>query len=163
MWTLSCGKWDLVPRSRMEPRPLALGVQSLSHWTTREVPSQLRGVLFFFFPPKGFISTNSASACMLSHFSRVWLFATPWTVAPGSSVQVRLLEWVAIPSSRGIFPTQGSNPGFLGLLHCRWGLYHWATREALTNSLCSSFLSASSLRCPCVPPCFLALLSLCTL
>ena len=32
----------------------------------------------------------------------------------GSSVhgifQARILEWVAMPSSRGIFPTQGSNP-----------------------------------------------------
>ena len=39
---------------------------------------------------------------------------------PGSSVhgilQARILEWVAISFSRGIFPTQGSNPG---LLHCR--------------------------------------------
>ncbi|CAI9152038.1 unnamed protein product [Rangifer tarandus platyrhynchus] len=38
----------------------------------------------------------------------------------GSSVhgilQARILEWVAIPFSRGIFPTQGLN---LGLLHCR--------------------------------------------
>ena len=38
---------------------------------------------------------------------------------PGSSVheifQARILEWVAISFSRGIFPTQGSNPGFL---HC---------------------------------------------
>ena len=37
----------------------------------------------------------------------------------GSSVhgilQARILEWVAISFSRGIFPTQGSNPG---LLHC---------------------------------------------
>ena len=34
---------------------------------------------------------------------------------PGSSVhgilQARLLEWVAIPFSRGMFPTQGSNSG----------------------------------------------------
>ena len=29
---------------------------------------------------------------------------------------------------QGIFPTQGSNPS---LLHCRWILYYWATREAL--------------------------------
>ena len=29
--------WDLVPRSGMEPRSLALGARSLSHWTTREV------------------------------------------------------------------------------------------------------------------------------
>ena len=35
---------------------------------------------------------------------------------PGSSVheisQARILEWVAIPFSRGIFPTQGWNPSF---------------------------------------------------
>ena len=30
--------------------------------------------------------------------------------------QARILEWVAIAFSRGIFPTQGSNPG---LPHCR--------------------------------------------
>ena len=43
---------------------------------------------------------------------------------PGSSVhvilQARILEWVAIPFSRGIFPIQGSNPG---LLLCRQILY----------------------------------------
>ena len=42
----------------------------------------------------------------------------------GSSVhgilQARILEWVAMPSSRGIFPTQGLN---LGLLLCRQILY----------------------------------------
>ena len=30
--------WDLVPGPRIEPGPPALGVQSLTHWTTREVP-----------------------------------------------------------------------------------------------------------------------------
>ena len=30
--------WDLVPWPGIEPRPPALGAQSLSHWTTREVP-----------------------------------------------------------------------------------------------------------------------------
>ena len=47
--------------------------------------------------------------CMLSRFSRVWLFAMLWTVAqPGSSVhgilknifQAKILEWIAISSSR---------------------------------------------------------------
>ena len=38
MWALSWGMWDLVPWSGMEPGPLALGAQSLSHWTTRGVP-----------------------------------------------------------------------------------------------------------------------------
>ena len=44
---------------------------------------------------------------------------------PGSSVhavlQARILEWVAIPFSRGIFSTQQLN---LGLPHCRQILYH---------------------------------------
>ena len=31
-------------------------------------------------------------------------------------LQARILEWVAMPSSRRIFPTQGLNPG---LPHCR--------------------------------------------
>ena len=35
-------------------------------------------------------------------------------------LQARILEWVAFPFSRGIFPTQGSNPG---LLHYRQILY----------------------------------------
>ena len=48
---------------------------------------------------------------------------------PGPSVhgflQARILEWIAISSSRGIFPIQDPR-----LLHCRWVLYQWATREA---------------------------------
>ena len=51
---------------------------------------------------------------------------------PGSSVhgilQARILEWVAMPSSRGIFPTQGSN---LVLLHCRQILYHLSHQRVL--------------------------------
>ena len=43
---------------------------------------------------------------------------------PGSSVpgilQARALEWVTMPSFRGIFPAQGSNPS---LLPCRRILY----------------------------------------
>ena len=35
----------------------------------------------------------------------------PWIL------QSKMLEWGAISSSRGIFPTQGSNPS---LPHCRW-------------------------------------------
>ena len=34
---LHCGGWDLVPGLGSEPRPSALGVQSLSHWTTEEI------------------------------------------------------------------------------------------------------------------------------
>ena len=71
-------------------------------------------------------------AHVLCRFSRVWLFATLWTGARQTSLskgilQARILEWVAMPSSGGIFPTQGLNPC---LLPSRQILYHWATGEA---------------------------------
>ena len=44
---------------------------------------------------------------------------------PGSSVhgilQARILEWIATPSSRGSYQTQGSNRCLLGLLHWQAG------------------------------------------
>ena len=65
------------------------------------------------------------SLCCAESLSRVQLFVTTWTVAHQAPLsmgilQARILEWVAIPSSRGIFPTQGLNPG---LPHCRRILY----------------------------------------
>ena len=67
-------------------------------------------------------------ACVLSRFSRVWLFATQWTVAcPGSSIHVDS------PSKntgvgchallQGVFLTQGSNLHLLGLLHWQAGFF----------------------------------------
>ena len=38
-----------------------------------------------------------------------------------------------------IFPTQGSNPCLLCLLHCRQIIYHWATREALRDTQVPSY------------------------
>ena len=49
---------------------------------------------------------------------------TPWTarlLSVHGILQARILEWVAMPFSKGIFPTQGSN---LGLLHFRQILYY---------------------------------------
>ena len=34
------GMWDLSPWPGIKPRPPALGAWGLSHWTTRDVPSQ---------------------------------------------------------------------------------------------------------------------------
>ena len=75
---------------------------------------------------------NSAAMNMCSILSYVWLFCNRMNCSlPDSSVHgifpARILEWVAISFSKGIFQTQGSNPG---LLHCRRILYHWATWEA---------------------------------
>ena len=64
-------------------------------------------------------------ACVLSRFSRVWLFAMLWTVAlqalcpwdsPGKNTRVSCCILL-----QGIFPTQGSNLGLLHLLHWQAG------------------------------------------
>ena len=78
---------------------------------------------------------------------------------PGSSVheisQARMLEWVAIPFSRGAFWPRDRTP-----VSCitRWILNHWATREALielvqaskhthTPNLCHPFCLSKNLFC----------------
>ena len=60
---------------------------------------------------------------------------------PGSSVhvilQARRLEWVAISTCWGIFPTQGLNSHFLSLLHYRKILYHLSHwRSSLSEAHC---------------------------
>ena len=57
--SLSCGIWDLVPWAGIEPRPPALGMQSLSHWTTREV------LWFFIFTSVVIQSVQSISRVQL--------------------------------------------------------------------------------------------------
>ena len=44
---------------------------------------------------------------------------------------------------QGIFPTKGSNPCFLCLLHCKWILYHRATVEAQALD-CTSLKSSKT-------------------
>ena len=52
-------------------------------------------VLFFSHRPP----PSDTAACVLSSFSHVWLFVTPWIAAH----QARTLEWIAMHSSRGSF------------------------------------------------------------
>ena len=58
-------------------------------------------------------------------YSHVQLFGTLWTIAcyaPLSRGFSRQEYWSGLHTLlQGIFPTQGSNPGFP---HCRWILYH---------------------------------------
>ena len=71
---------------------------------------------------------------------------------PGSSVngifQARILEWVAIFFSRGIFLTQRSNPG---LPHCRRILYHLSYQgiHCTTREIPIHSFSAQSLQEKC--------------
>ena len=66
---------------------------------------------------------------VLSSFSHVWLFATSCTSPPGSSVhgilQARILEWVAISSSRGSSqPGDGTHVSYVSCID-RQVLYHY--------------------------------------
>ena len=67
-------------------------------------------------------------AYMLSHLSCVRLFATPCT-PPGSSVhgilQARILEWLAMLSSRGSSqPREQTHVSYVSCIG-RWVIYHW--------------------------------------
>ena len=65
--------------------------------------------------------------CMLSHFSRVQLFTTLWTVARQAPLsmgilQAKTLEWVAMPSSRGSsWPRDRTCISHIHLLHWQAG------------------------------------------
>ena len=64
---------------------------------------------------------------------------------PGSSahgiLQARILEWVAIPFSRGIFLTQGLNPG---LLYCKHILYHLSHQGSSKSCFFSNLYQVTS-------------------
>ena len=105
--------------------------------TTAPVPSVLPGALGTpSWTSLGPLEGVYVCVCVCAHsVSRVWLFATPWTVAhhaplstgfTGKNIRVGrhfLLQ--------GIFLTQGLNLCLLHLLHWRGILYQWATWEAL--------------------------------
>ena len=67
-------------------------------------------------------------ACMLSRFSCVQLYETQWTVDHQAILsmgilQARILEWVAMPSSRDL-PDPGIKPTSHVSCSGRWVLYH---------------------------------------
>ena len=78
----------------------------------------------------------------VSHFSHVWLFANPWTVAHQAPLskgilQAGILEWVAIPYSRGssqpgIKPTSHELAGGFSVTEPPGKPYHHFTKGLLT-------------------------------
>ena len=63
-----------------------------------------------------FAWTPYMCVCMLSRFSRVHLFAIPWTVACQAPLSMRFSRQVGCCALyQGIFPTQGLNPHLLCL------------------------------------------------
>ena len=72
-----------------------------------------------------FVSVDSTCVCLLSHLLCPTLCNTMDCRLPGSSVheilQARILEWVAMPSSKGSSLSKGSNWPLLCLLHWQVG------------------------------------------
>ena len=122
--------------------PRLLHWRILTHWTIREAPVLV--TTFYQIPLLNHITFLSFALVTLSSFmkegkseSHSVVSATPWTVTAFSRLFClwnfpgKILEWVVIPFSRGIFSMQGSN---LGLLHCRWTqTIVWATREGFMD------------------------------
>ena len=66
--------------------------------------------------------SSPALMCMLSCFSRVRLFATPW-LRVHELLQARILEWVPMPSSRGSSPPRDwTSVSYISCIG-RWVLY----------------------------------------
>ena len=107
----------------------------LQHFVTFFLILPCVGVAAVFF--SSFCILEALHACMLSCFSRVQL-CVPMDCSPsGSSVrgilQARILEWVAMPSSRGISLTRyGTSVSCISCI-CRWILYRWAVGKAFRN------------------------------
>ena len=108
----SCGMWDLVPWPGIKPGPPALGAQSLTHWTTREVtPNSLS------FSAEGTETPFSLPpSCLRTQIPRLFCF---------SHHQGSLEDWVIIIWSwehllRRRVSGVGSisDPDSVGLAHC---------------------------------------------
>ena len=68
-----CSMWDLVPWSRIEPRPPALEAQSLSHWTTGEVP--FFNFLFWKLSAYAKMRRIAHWAAVFTQIHHLWIFA----------------------------------------------------------------------------------------
>ena len=91
-------------------------------------PGVFLGVVKHSYVPGGPLQGYYHSLCAVCAqlLSRVWLFATPWTVAHQAPLSMGFprQEYWGVRGChsllQGVFPTWWSNPH---LLHCRWILY----------------------------------------
>ena len=89
--------------------------QTIMYWTLlSQRPLRLSSfsffILFSMFCSVALISTILSSRLLICFWkwkwkllSHVWLFVTPWTIQIYGILQARILEWVAVPFSRGSF------------------------------------------------------------
>ena len=85
-------------------------------------------------------------ACVLSHFSHVRLFATPWAVAHQAPLSMGFSrqEVGCQTHLQGVFPTQGSNP--------RLHLLHWQAVSTQGSNPRLHLLHWQAVSLPLAPP-----------
>ena len=104
-WIFRCGMWDLVPWPGIEAGTPALEAQSLSHWTTREVP-----------PPVLFCWPWATNTPCLGHHNTFPIVISKhphfnFTIQRGTEVDYILLLQVHNKiSSRFFFSSKTSSP-----------------------------------------------------
>ena len=110
-------QWELKQAGALKKIPNVGGVNT-GHDPARLASLILSHCLF---------SGSRVHVCVLSLFSCVRLFVSPWTVAHQAPLSVgfsRQEYWSGLPDSPpGDLPIQKSNPHLLQLLHCRQILY----------------------------------------
>ena len=123
--------------------------QTIMYWTLlSQRPLRLSSfsffILFSMFCSVALISTILSSRLLICSWkwkwkflSHVWLFVTPWTVQVCGILQARILEWVAVPFSRGSSQPRDQTQ----VSHIAGGFFtSWATREAWICSYASVIL-----------------------
>ena len=139
--SLSCKMWDLVPWPGIKPRPPVLGAQSLSHWTTREVPpcrvikashqvspASRGGEMGSTFSWKGPQWMCFTCVCVCVWAQLCLNLCGPMDCSPRSLAGYSSWHFPGKNTGVGshsllqrIFLTQGSNPCLLSLLHWQAG------------------------------------------
>ena len=138
--SLSCVQLFATPWTGTHRAPPSMEFSRQEYWSGLPFPSLCFRIVFIFkyflimairiyikylhLANKLFKIILNNVLCCAWLLGRVWLFATPWTVArqalppgdsPGKNIGVGFHAFL-----QGILPTQGSN---LGFPHCGWILY----------------------------------------
>ena len=142
---VSCSLWDLSSPIRDQTHTMAVKTWSPDHWTTRKFPRQVFKFNFFslFFKINFYWSIVALCESVLHTHVSVCGGSVVSCSLRGSPVhgilQARILEWVAMPSSRA--SSQPRDGTWVSYVSCNAGGFFtcWAIGEALTYTYIPPF------------------------
>ena len=108
-------------------KSILVGIGGINEWLPVFSCSCLCFSIIYIFKLEDFRLYSPFMACLNMKVTQLCLtLCDPMNYRVHWILQARILEWVAFSHSKGIFQTQGLNPG---IAHCRQ-ITSWATREA---------------------------------